>query len=194
MTLVIGLGQDTIHLSHSNSDLSLMLRASLDISLSGNLNSGRPGDLDKLINSGLIWISQSPEIKMHVVVTTRSHFSEPVPSFISHVGDIIRKSKVRYHGPRTQNHLHRAVIDRSTDRHPAALVRFGPCCPTPKLRPFVRIGQFNDHQAFLWIAKKSWTAVNKQIPTSTNIGATRRGCCSSCEYSHSILVYDKRIP
>ncbi|PKX93107.1 uncharacterized protein P174DRAFT_432441 [Aspergillus novofumigatus IBT 16806] len=191
MALVIELGQDTIHLSHSNSDLSLMLRASLDISLSGNLNSGRPEDLNKLINSGLIWISQSPEIKMHVVVTTRSHFSESVPSYVSHVGDIIRKSKVRYHGPKT---TYTAVIDPFTDRHPAALVRFGSFCPTPKLGPFFRIGQFNDHQVFLWIAKKSGQAVNKQTPPSTNISAARRRCCSSSKYSHSILVYDKRVP
>jgi hypothetical protein len=98
MALVIDLGQDTIHLSHSDSDLSLMLRASLDISLAGNLDPGHPKDLGKLINSGLIWIAQSPEIKMHVIATARAHSPESVPSFISHAGDIIRKSKVRYHG------------------------------------------------------------------------------------------------
>ncbi|GFF61043.1 hypothetical protein IFM62136_04872 [Aspergillus lentulus] len=46
---------------------------------------------------------------MHVVVTTRSHFSEPVPSFISHVGDIIRKSKL-------WSDLDLAVLLRSCDR------------------------------------------------------------------------------
>ncbi|GIK03672.1 hypothetical protein Aspvir_007746 [Aspergillus viridinutans] len=31
---------------------------------------------------------------MHVIATARAHFPESVPSFISHVGDIIRKSKL----------------------------------------------------------------------------------------------------
>jgi hypothetical protein len=100
MAQVIDLGQDTIHLSHSNSGLSLMLRASLDISLAGNLDSRHPEDPEKLINSGFIWIAQSPEIKIHVVATARAYFLESSPSFISHVGDIIRKSRVRYHGPK----------------------------------------------------------------------------------------------
>lgn len=99
MALTIDLGQDTIHLSHTNSDLSLMLRAWLDISLAGDLDSGYPEDPKELINSGLIWIAQSPEIKMHVVATSRAHLPESVSSFVSRVGDIICKSKVRYHGP-----------------------------------------------------------------------------------------------
>lgn len=97
MTLIIDLGQDTIHVSHSNPDLSLVLRASLGISLAGDLHSGHLEVPKEMINSGMIWIAQLPEIEMHVVATARSHFSESVPSLIFHVGDIIRKSKVRYH-------------------------------------------------------------------------------------------------
>lgn len=108
MALTIDLGQDTIQLSHPNSDLSLMLRASLDISLAGNL--GYPEDPKELINSGLIWIAQSPEIKMHVVATARAHLPESVPSFVSRVGDIICKSKVRDQGPKA----HTQGCDRHT--------------------------------------------------------------------------------
>ncbi|KAG2024532.1 hypothetical protein GB937_003724 [Aspergillus fischeri] len=108
MALVIDLGQDTIHVSHSNSDLSLKLRASLDISLAGDLDSGQLEVPKELINSGLIWIAQSPEIKMHVVATARSHLPKSVPSFISHVGDIIRKSKL-------WSDLDLAVLLRSCD-------------------------------------------------------------------------------
>ncbi|EDP50076.1 hypothetical protein AFUB_064070 [Aspergillus fumigatus A1163] len=96
MTLIIDLGQDTIHVSHSNPDLSLVLRASLGISLAGDLDSGHLEVPKEMINSGMIWIAQLPEIEMHVVATARSHFSD-------------------------KSHLRWAVIDPFTDRHPAAL-------------------------------------------------------------------------
>ncbi|RJE24136.1 hypothetical protein PHISCL_03510 [Aspergillus sclerotialis] len=95
MTLPINLGRGVFHMLDPN--LSLTLNASAEVLFDPEtVDSKDPGLPSRLLQSRQIWITQAPELKLHVCLSVHP-VVYPAPIFFSQAGELLRNSKVSVH-------------------------------------------------------------------------------------------------
>ena len=93
MTLPVGLGRGVFSILNSN--LGLTLNASAEVKLDPEtIGSREIGPLPELLQSGEIWLTQAPEIKLNLYINLEPDLLRHASTFLSQAGELLRGSKV----------------------------------------------------------------------------------------------------
>lgn len=96
MALTLDLGTIVLHSPGSNLKLTQHATA-LVVPPSGTTGLDEIKDFESLIQTGEIWLSQAPELKLQIRISVGPHLSRPASSFFSRLGEVLCHSKVRFH-------------------------------------------------------------------------------------------------
>lgn len=93
MALAIDLGRGVFRILDAN--LTLILNASAEILLDcATTGASDPESLRKLLQNRQIWVTQAPELKLHICLDVEPNLAHPASTFFLQAGDLLRNSKV----------------------------------------------------------------------------------------------------
>lgn len=85
-----------------SSTLSLTLKASADIQLDPGAIGTKETELLQLVQSGEIWLTQAPEVKVQICIRVQPDLAHYASTFLAQAGELLRSSKVGI----DPNHVH----------------------------------------------------------------------------------------
>lgn len=94
MALPIGLGRGVFCTLDSN--LRLTLNASAEVKLDPDAIGSTEIQPLQSLRSGEIWLTQAPEIKLHLRISVEPGLVHPASTFLSQAGELFRDSKVSF--------------------------------------------------------------------------------------------------
>ncbi|RMJ26026.1 hypothetical protein PHISP_03108 [Aspergillus sp. HF37] len=93
MTLPFNLGRSVFH--NLGSNLTLALNALAEIKIGPEAAGTRETQrIPQCLQSGEMWLTQVPEIKLHICISVEPDLVHPASTFFSQAGELIRRSKV----------------------------------------------------------------------------------------------------
>lgn len=93
MTLPVDLGRGVFHNLGSNLTLTLNASAGIKI-ISDAADTGETQRILQCLQSGEMWLTQAPEIKLHICISVEPGLIHPASAFFSQTGELVRRSKV----------------------------------------------------------------------------------------------------
>lgn len=98
--ITIDLGRGVFHALSST--VSLTLSASADVQLDPAAIDTKETELLQLVQSGEIWLTQAPEVKVQICISVQPGLAHYASTFFSQAGELLRSSKVGIE----LNHVH----------------------------------------------------------------------------------------